>query len=516
MSENDNYEVIAAVSVRSQGGVSLFANHAPVTVQNVTEFNSQPQDLQDAQRELTNLGFHVLQVNPSAISIAGSRKLFQEVFDVKLRKQKTEVMEGTEVEFMTVTGETEPQPLAPPDSLSNLIEGVALAEPPTFFGSPLPPIAPIDPAAYRYMFVPNEIGLVLNANRVHRMGATGKGIKIAMPDTGFYRHAYYSWQGYRVRATVLGPGASDPTVDLNGHGTGEAANIFAVSPDIELTPVKMGDSVGSFNAAVAQSPHVITNSWGYSIDTPGASLSPYLTILETAVANAVANGIVVCFAAGNGHFAFPGSHPDVISVGGVHVNAPFNGYDDLEASNYASSFDSSLYPGRHAPDVCGLTGKRATINGSIYAPSIMLPVQDNSSLDGITPSTGAADDGWGLFSGTSAATPQVAGVVALMLEKDPGLTPAEVKNILIKTATDVKVGQSAMGQPAGNGPDAATGAGLVSAKWAYINTMGTLAASFFEAAPQVQAQMLASGQMPHFTKEFVDDLLDTLRSTRSR
>jgi len=308
---------------------------------------------------------------------------------------------------------------------------------------------------------------------------------------------------------VLGPGASDPDKDNVSHGTGEAANIFATAPEAELIPVKMAsDTVGAFNAAVAQNPHVITNSWGYDIDKAPCSLVPYLKALEAAVANAVANGIVVCFSAGNGHYGFPGSHPDVISVGGVHVKYPFTSYADLEASSYASSFDSCLYSGRHVPDFCGLVGR----NFNNTAPLIMLPVQPGSSLD--LPNTGATNDGWGVFSGTSAASPQVAGVVALILEKNPALKPAEVKSLLINTATDVKTGTSAMGDIAGSGPDDATGAGLVNAKWAYIKTMGSVAVQFFEATPELQAKMIASGQVPQVSADFVEDLLETLRSTR--
>jgi subtilisin family serine protease len=170
---------------------------------------------------------------------------------------------------------------------------------------------------------------------------------------------------------------------------------------------------------------------------------------------------VVCFSGGNGQRGWPGSHPDVISVGGVHVNYPDL---DFEASSYASSFDSTFYPGRHAPDLCGLTGRRVDIGGRGFAPSLMLPVQPGSALDAITPSTGAGDDGWGLFSGTSAACPQVAGVVALLLERDPTLLPADVKQELVGSARDVTAGTSAMGDAAGPGPDAATGAGLVDAK----------------------------------------------------
>ena len=110
-----------------------------------------------------------------------------------------------------------------------------------------------------------------------------------------------------------------------------------------------------------------------------------------------------------------------------------------------------------------------------HAGYIMLPVPPGSEadrqsaepLDGIGDGT-ASDDGWAVFSGTSAAAPQLAGACALLLEKNPGLKPSEIKAVLRRTARDVLAGTSNSdsnpGQPpieAGLGDDGATGAGLV-------------------------------------------------------
>lgn len=273
---------------------------------------------------------------------------------------------------------------------------------------------------------------------------------------------------------------------------------------------KMGDDpTGAFNTAVSAKPNIITCSWGltWPPDQAPYTITPYAQTLAAAIANAVAQNIVVCFSAGNGTWrGFPAGHPDIISVGGVHVNYPFYDLNNFQASSYASSFNSYFYPGRHVPDICGLVGKN--VNGT--APLIMLPVQPGCTLD--YPNTGATNDAWSIFSGTSAASPQVAGVVALMLQKQPTLTPAQVKSKLMSTATDVKVGQSAMGDSAGPGTDAATGAGLVDAKWAWIVAMGDVLGEFIESPPEKQAIMLANGQVPRSAKDLIPDVIRTLRS----
>ncbi|MGI9576621.1 MAG: S8 family serine peptidase, partial [Microthrixaceae bacterium] len=480
----------------------------------VNSFTSTSPDVADTTRELRRLGFDVTDASEATVSIAGSKELFQNVFGVRLKKETSEVVSGKKVDFFGVSGEPDAALLQAPGELSDLIEGVALSMPPKFFESPLAPIFDHDPGAYRPIRVPDELAVLLRAARVHRAGATGAGIKVAMPDTGFYAHSWFKEHGFRYQTAILAQGAADPSDDAYGHGTGESANIFSAAPDIKLIPIKMGDAVDAIKKARNSGANVITNSWGYpGWDGGGmtwAGLHPYLKTLATEIQLAINSGIVVCFAAGNGPgTSFPQGMPSLISVGGVHVNFPGI---DFEASSYASSFTSSIWGGRNVPDVCGFVGKQVKHNNKAYAPSLLLPVQSDSTLDKIWPSTGSTTDSWGLFSGTSAACPQIAGVVALMLEKNPGLTPAKVKANLKQAARDIKTGQSASGDAATNGVDEATGAGLVDAKWSWLVSMAGVATQFFEATPEQQAELVASGRLPHLPAEFATDLIDTLRS----
>jgi subtilisin family serine protease len=203
---------------------------------------------------------------------------------------------------------------------------------------------------------------------------------------------------------------------------------------------------------------VISCSWGF--DQPAGPLPAALQALAAAVAQAVASGIVVVFSAGNGHYGFPGQHPDVISAGGVFMKP--NG--ELRASNYASGFASQIYPNRKVPDVSGLVGMLPS------AAYIMLPVEPGDEIDvglggGKYPQSDEtkSNDGWAAISGTSAAAPQIAGVCALIKEACPTLSPADVRKALRQSARDVKEGKNIMGEQASAGYDLATGAGLVDA-----------------------------------------------------
>jgi subtilisin family serine protease len=303
---------------------------------------------------------------------------------------------------------------------------------------------------------------------------------VAMIDSGFaYGHGYFVERNHTT-TTLLAPGATRTDLDGNGHGTGESANLLAVAPDVTFFGIKLDNETDpnlgasvleGFQEALRHSPQVISVSLGYDLcpTDPATgrrtsndhltSLPNGLKALEAEIQAAVADGIVVVFSAGNGHVAFPGMMPEVISAGGVFVAED----GQIHASDYASAFASRIYPGRHVPDLCGLVGEAA--NGAAY---IMLPVPPGCELDRLT--DGTAGEGWGVFSGTSAAAPQLAGVCALLLSKNPGLTPSDLKSVLQASARDAVLGaanpasnENRGGMPAGTGADGATGAGLVDA-----------------------------------------------------
>ena len=447
-----------------------------VTAQNIAQFRPHRDRAVRAAKVLEGVGFRVRHIGTFSISGEGPRGLWEQTFGTKVKKETRKLSEAHpklgEVKFWSHIPNT---PFDIPPALTDLVDRAYPQRPPLFFAeSPLPPRV-----GYHHLRVPADVATVLRAGRAHKHRVTGAGVLVAMPDTGFYKHPFYEWHGYNYTAT-LAPDAIQVEHDEVGHGTAEAANIFACAPDVDFVGVKMGwNPTLAFKTASDLHPAVMTNSWGYDLrdpfdfNQPADTLPNFLRPLEAAVIEAVRErGITVCFSGGNGHFSFPGQMPEVIAVGGVFARDVVDdqtGDFVLEASDYASSFDSRIYPGRHVPDVCGLVGLQPA---GIY---IMLPVEPGDDIDRDLAAGGAfpngdetaPDDGWAVISGTSAASPQVAGVCALLKQVQPGLSPDMVKAILRASARDVDAGQSAHGQPAGEGHDGATGAGLVDALAAY-------------------------------------------------
>lgn len=164
----------------------------------------------------------------------------------------------------------------------------------------------------------------------------------------------------------------------------------------------------AFNWVVSNGAWVISNSWGYNTCTE--NLHPVLT---NAINNAAANGrgglgCPITFSTGNNYKScvnYPANTPSVISVGAVTNQGVRSAY-----SNYGTGLDVV------APSN-GAAGVRTT---------------DRMGSPGYS-----AGNYTGVFGGTSAACPAAAGVAALVLAVNPGLTGAQVKSILETTATDM-------------------------------------------------------------------------------
>jgi Subtilase family len=465
--------VYALASPHSAGGVSMFEAQSQITAETVPNFFSETDLIDRAVARLQQAGFEVMQVTQAMIQIAGAPKTYNEAFGTKLvTEERTVIKPGAEDDTATFIEckETDLSGLIPTagTAFADVLEGVAIEVPRYYMAAPsiFPPTK-----AYWHLDVPAGVSLGCNADRAHRAGITGKGIKVAMVDSGHFAHPFFAARGYRVAPVVLAPGAANAATDESGHGTGESANIFAVAPDVQLLPVKMSfvNTTAAFNAAVGLGPDIITCSWGSSI--PNGPLGAADQAMAAAIATAVASGIIVVFSAGNGHFGFPGQHPDVISAGGAFMKPD----GTFTASDYASGFISNVYPNRRCPDLCGLVGMQPK---AIY---IMFPLQPGDDIDtgnsGGTHPNGdetANDDGWAAFSGTSAAAPQLAGASALVKQACSHLTPAQVRSVLTSTARDVTTGHCnpsnnpPAGFPATVGPDTATGHGLVDAEKAAL------------------------------------------------
>jgi hypothetical protein len=355
-------------------------------------------------------------------------------------------------------------------SESLAVDGIILQRPVAaqqVWPSPVPPSSP-----KYHLTLPQDVATLLDANQAHQNGDRGANVLVAMVDSGEYQHPFFVAQGYNVKRPIVIVPGTRPSQDPVGHGTGESANVFAAAPGAVLQPIRVTDNAGNFVAATSGflrakqlNPKVLTNSWGgdgpYPPPVPEPDEADRAWALE--ITDAVEKGICVIFSAGNGHFSVEPQVPGVIAAGGTFVAADMS----VRASDYASGFDSPWFGGVRVPTVCGLVGLRPR------AQYLMLPVQPGDMLDteesqdeteeegdGTEP-----EDGWAMFSGTSAAAPQVAGVAALLLGAKPNLTPAQVRESLVSTALDVTTGRChpRFNNPAQVGPDLATGTGLVQA-----------------------------------------------------
>lgn len=237
----------------------------------------------------------------------------------------------------------------------------------------------------------------------------GDPIKVAVVDTGI--DLTHPDLALNIKAGYNAINPLKSANDDNGHGSHVAGiigaldntiGVIGVGPQIDLYAVKVLDRTGSgwlsdiiegLDWAIQNGMQVVNMSLGTSSDVPS---------FKEAVARVYAAGIVQVAAAGNngGSVIYPAAYPEVIAVSA------------MDSGNQIASWSS------RGPEV------------DLIAPGVEIPSTWKSG-------------GYKTISGTSMASPHVAGTAALVLNTAPGIydldgnglwSPEEVKNKLEVTA----------------------------------------------------------------------------------
>jgi serine protease AprX len=326
----------------------------------------------------------------------------------------------------------------------------------------------------------------LGGDKAVSLGYTGKGVGIAVIDSGVVKHPDFekrvvyseSFVGYSIQKrdwndvdgyghanNVIGILAGDGGVSKAG---GLGVNYAGIAPGANIISLRVLDANGKGydSDVIAAIDRAIALKSQYNIRVMNLSIGRPVYQSYTkdplclAVEKAWKAGIVVVVAAGNlgrdnswsnggyGTITAPGNDPYVITVGAMRDQSTTARTDDVLAT-YSSKgptvIDRIVKPDIVAP------GNRivatASFMGSLESnyPSNWVPRGTYSAYSSMT---GASD--YFQLSGTSMAAPMVSGAAALLIQKTPTLTPDDVKLRLMKTAYKTYPTYS-------SGVDAATG-----------------------------------------------------------
>ena len=207
--------------------------------------------------------------------------------------------------------------------------------------------------------------------------------------------------------------------DCNGHGTHVAGTVggstYGIAKEVRLVAVRVLDCNGSgtTSGVIAGIDYVA----GRKAASPGTPMVANMslgggasTALDNAVANAVSRGVVFAVAAGNSNVdactASPARAPSALTVGATTTSDARASY-----SNFGVCVD-------------------------IFAPG-----------SGITSSWSTSNSATATISGTSMASPHVAGVAALYLSLNPGASVAAVSSALVSNGTAGVLSGAGAGSP---------------------------------------------------------------------
>lgn len=278
-----------------------------------------------------------------------------------------------------------------------------------------------------------------NANAISGGANAGSGAKVAVIDTGFDRdHPDLQANiggGYNFVAN------NTNFEDDNGHGThvggtiaaaDNGTGIIGVAPRASIYGLKVlaANGSGDLDDVIAALEWATGLNGGTKVDIINLSLGCYCdyTAMKNAVDQALANNVLVVAAAGNC---------------GTTANNPSSG------CTATSSSDTVIYPAKYtsAVAVASTTSSNARSSFSSVGPAVELAAPGSGIYSTYPNNT------YYTLSGTSMATPHVAGLAALMKGAHPEWTAAQIRSTLQSTVTDL----------GSSGRDTSFGYGLVNA-----------------------------------------------------
>ncbi len=255
----------------------------------------------------------------------------------------------------------------------------------------------------------------LPLNNSYTYPTTASGIRAYIIDTGI-RFTHTDFGGRAVTGfDAIDGGSAD---DGHGHGTHVAGTVggtgFGVAKGVTLVGVRVLNNAGSGTTAQV----VAGIDWVTGDHDPGERAVANMslgggidTAIDNAVANSIADGVTYAVAAGNDNGAnacnrSPARTPNAITVGST---------TSTDARSSFSNIGTCL---------------------DIFAPG-----------SSITSAWRTSDTATNTISGTSMATPHVAGAAALVLAQNPTFTPQQVRDSLVNNATNGVISNPGTGSP---------------------------------------------------------------------
>jgi subtilisin family serine protease len=240
--------------------------------------------------------------------------------------------------------------------------------------------------------------------------ATGAGVTAYVVDTGIALHPEFEdglRAGYNTVPAANGTADRAATTDCDGHGTHVAGTIggetYGVAKEVTLVPVRVLNCEGSgtWSGVIAGLDYIVGNHPAGAPAVANMSLGGSRNAsVDAAVGRVISDGVTVAVAAGNSNQnacnSSPARVPAALTVGAT---------DNTDRRAYFSNYGSCL---------------------DLFAPGVAIA---STWLDG----------GANSISGTSMASPHVAGVAALRLQATPAATPAAIASAVVASATANKV-----------------------------------------------------------------------------